>query len=100
MALMGPKGMQALALVNAKRAQYLREGLLASKKAVALFDGPFFNEFAVALPKAAELEKKGFVFGPSLARDYPELKDGWLFAVTEMNDPATLKALVGALEAL
>jgi glycine dehydrogenase subunit 1 len=100
MALMGPKGMQALALVNAKRAAFVREGLLASKKATALFNGPFFNEFAVALPKAAELERKGFVFGPPLAKDYPELKDGWLFAVTEMNDPATLKALVGALEAL
>jgi len=100
MALMGRKGMQALALVNAKRAAFVREGLLASKKAVALFDGPFFNEFALTLPKAAELEKKGFVFGPSLAKDYPELKDGWLFAVTEMNDPATLKALIAATEAL
>ena len=100
MALMGRKGMQALALVNAKRAQWLRERLLATGRVKPLFDGPFFNEFAVALPKAAELERKGFVFGPALAKDYPELKDGWLFAVTEMNDPAALKAIVAATEAL
>ena len=100
MALLGRKGLRELALLNHKRAVFLMEGLTGTKKAKRTFGAPFFNEFTLTLPKAGALEQSGFVFGPALEADYPELKDAYLFAVTEMNEPPELDAIVRSLEGL
>ena len=54
------------------------------------FGGPFFNEFVVAMPRSGQplwkrAERRQILAGVALARDYPELPDALLVAVTEMN---------------
>jgi glycine dehydrogenase subunit 1 len=100
MSLLGRKGLRELAMVNHKRAGFLKEKLTATKNAKSTFGGPVFNEFALTIPKAKQLEQAGFVFGPALEKDYPELKDAHLFTVTEINEPADLHAMVRTLEAI
>jgi glycine dehydrogenase subunit 1 len=46
----------------------------------------------------AELRDRGIVGGYDLARDYPELGDAALFAVTDVHARADIESLVAALE--
>lgn len=64
---------------------------------------PFFKEFVVRLPRSARhvaqrlREQFGIMAGHDLGRDYPELADHMLFAVTEVNTRAGIDALLRAL---
>ena len=87
LASMGRKALRDLAVHNLSKAEYLK-GALRTKGTAPLFDGPTFNEFAVR-PKAAPETateaafKADLLGGYDLGRDYPELKGGYLLAVTE-----------------
>ncbi len=65
---------------------------------------PFFKEFVVRLPgPVAEIntrlrELHGIVGGHDLGRDYPQLRDHMLIAVTEMHTRASIDRLVSALD--
>ena len=89
-----------LALLNYRRARYLREQLAARGVRLA-FASPVFNEFVALVPDAAasfeRARKQGIVAGLRLAADYPELKDGLLLCVTELHSPAQIDRLVAAL---
>ena len=66
------------------------------------FSTPFFNEFSVDCPQAAddirsELQKRNIMGGFDLGRFYGELEDSLMFCVTEMNPIFELQALVEAL---
>ena len=63
----------------------------------------FFKEFVVRLPRpVAEVNKRlreqhGIIGGYDLGRDYPQLRDHMLIAVTEVNTRASIDRLVKAL---
>jgi glycine dehydrogenase subunit 1 len=63
----------------------------------------FFKEFVVRMPRpAAEVSKRlreqhGIIGGYDLGRDYPQLRDHMLIAVTEVNTRASIDQLVKAL---
>jgi glycine dehydrogenase subunit 1 len=65
---------------------------------------PFFKEFVVRLPapvadiNAYLRERHGIVGGYDLGRDYPQLKNHMLIAVTEVNTRAAIDRLVAALD--
>jgi glycine dehydrogenase subunit 1 len=86
--LMGRRGLCELAAHNVELAH---DALTALELAgiPRRFTGKFFNEFVVAVPNPAkalaEAEGAGVLVGLSLARDYPEIADGILVTVTEMN---------------
>ncbi|MEA3401969.1 MAG: aminomethyl-transferring glycine dehydrogenase subunit GcvPA [Armatimonadota bacterium] len=100
LAALGPEGLREVALLSAQSAHYLRE-LIDSSAAPGRprFSGDFVNEFAVQLHRPAdeavrELCERGYLVGPALGREYPELEDCLLLAVTERRTRAEIEALV------
>ncbi len=100
MATLGKSGMRRLAEVNVERAHEAQERLVQEAGLAPLFSGPFFNEFVL---KARGLSQRQSRFiaekiipGISLARWYPELQDGLLTCVTEMNEGEEIEHLVRA----
>jgi glycine dehydrogenase subunit 1 len=67
-------------------------------------DQPFFKEFVVRLPRpVAEVNERlredfGIIGGYDLGRDYPQLRQHMLIAVTEVHPRAAIDRLVGALD--
>jgi len=65
---------------------------------------PFFKEFVVRLPRpTAEVNRRlreefGITGGYDLGRDYPQLRQHMLIAVTEVHTRAAIDRFVGALE--
>ncbi|HUN58942.1 MAG TPA: aminomethyl-transferring glycine dehydrogenase subunit GcvPA [Candidatus Binataceae bacterium] len=94
--LMGRRGLRELA---ARNVELSHEGLkgLELVGIPRRFTGKFFNEFVVAVPNPAkalaEAERAGVLAGLSLARDYPEVADGILVTVTELNTPDEIDRL-------
>ncbi|MBN2553428.1 MAG: aminomethyl-transferring glycine dehydrogenase subunit GcvPA [Spirochaetales bacterium] len=103
LAALGRQGIREVAEQNLQKAHYLHDLLLEATGAKALYDRPFFNEFAVALPgKAAEvlprMEEAGFFAGVELRRLDPAMPEGALLvAVTERR---TRREMDGYVEAL
>jgi glycine dehydrogenase subunit 1 len=88
LAVMGREGLKKVALLSMQKAHYAYQKLSSQGGCSALFSAPFFDEFAVKSPVPVdELNKKllesGIIGGYDLEQDYPELKNGWLVAVTE-----------------
>lgn len=103
MSAMGKQGMQDVANLNVQKAHYARKKLLQISGVEALFDQPFFNEFAVKLPRSVqdlqnELLQKGFLGGYDLSRDYPEYENSLLLAVTEVRSRAEIDDFVSVVE--
>jgi glycine dehydrogenase subunit 1 len=88
LSLLGRRGLRELAERNVELADQAHEALAAANIRTR-FSGPFFNEFALKIPRAANAlrfaEERGILAGLPLAADYPELADNVLMSVTEMN---------------
>ncbi|HVA78211.1 MAG TPA: aminomethyl-transferring glycine dehydrogenase subunit GcvPA [Candidatus Binataceae bacterium] len=97
---MGRKGLRELAERNVELAHAAADAL-AARAIKRRFSGEFFNEFTIAVPRPAvalqAAERKRILAGVALAPDYPELPDGLLIAVTEMNQPAEFAALADSI---
>lgn len=105
MTALGKKGLQQLAKLNLDKAHYARKRLSQVAGVTPLFDRPFFNEFALHLDRpVAEVNRKlleaGIIGGYDLARDYPELENAVLIAVTDMRTREEIDELVRVLEGL
>lgn len=96
MSLLGKEGFKNLSLLNAKLAHYLK-GLI---KKFIVFDSPFFNEFVIKVKNVERIFERGFLIGPALEKDYPDLKDCYLIAVTELNSVKSIERLSRILEEL
>ena len=101
LACLGASGIRDLAQLNHDKAEYLKTNL--KKRGVKIpFESPTFNEFVAELPQhlgnAHErlLEKK-IVAGLSLEAFYPELKNHYLFCVTETKSRDDMDLLVKEL---
>jgi len=93
--LLGPQGLRELAELSVRRAHYLAELLCRIEGVKLLFQKPFFNEFAIETPRPAcevleHLKERGILGGIDLKDACPDLANGILVAVTEMNSPAEL----------
>lgn len=101
LAALGPEGLREVALLSARKAHHLAE-LLAEAGVERRFSGPFLSEFAVRVGGPAdavveELCAQGYLVGPALGGDYPELRDCLLLAVTERRTAEQLEGLAAAL---
>ena len=98
MACLGASGIRDLSRLNHDKAEYLKNRLKAAGCKIP-FPSPSFNEFVVEMPQGFEktyrrlLEKK-IVAGLSLATYYPELKDHYLFCVTETKSREDMDRMV------
>ncbi len=100
LSLLGRQGLRALAERNVELAHQAHD-MLAAAKIRPRFAGPFFNEFVATIPGAASAlraaEARGILAGIPLGPDYPELKDGVLISVTEMNQRRDFERLRDAM---
>ncbi len=102
---LGKEGIKELATQCVTKAHYLADAIAAVKGYSLAWKTPFFNEFAVKCPVAPEkivksLLGKGILAGYPLGKDYPELKDHLLVAVTEKRTKKEMDEFVHGLEVL
>ncbi|MBB6444897.1 aminomethyl-transferring glycine dehydrogenase subunit GcvPA [Bacillus benzoevorans] len=89
MTALGKKGVREMAAANIKKTEYAKQAL-KQKGIQVVFEGPTFNEFVVKLNKSIkeinqDLLKKQIIGGYDLGRNYPELANHMLIAVTELR---------------
>jgi glycine dehydrogenase subunit 1 len=101
MTALGKKGVKEMAIMNIQKAHYAKKQLVEHGFDVP-FTGPFFNEFVVKLNKPVKevnerLFEKGIIGGYDLGRDYPELENYMLVAVTELRTKEEIDMLVKEL---
>jgi glycine dehydrogenase subunit 1 len=102
LSLLGRAGLRQVAELCYHKAHYTAEKISKVKGYSLCFDAPFFHEFAVCCPRPvaeinAHLLEHGFLGGYDLGKDYPELENHMLIAVTEMNTKDEIDALVDVL---
>ena len=97
--LIGKKGIREVALQCLHKAHYLHEKLISTGYFTPMFSGPFFKEFTVKSRMPVKqlnegLLKNGIIGGYDLEKAYPQLKNGWLIAVTEKRTRKEMDELV------
>lgn len=105
MSLMGPKGLQHIALLNHQRTRELKEALATIPGVEIVFQSPFFNEIVVRLKKpAAEvlhaLAVQRIQGGYALEQTYPELSDCLLICATETKSIKDIKFFADTLRSI
>jgi len=99
LSLLGKKGLVEVANQCLQKARYTYNSLLASGVFSPVFAAPFFKEFLVkskvnVSELNANLAANGILGGYDVGREYPELSDGWLVAVTEVRTKAEIDLFV------
>jgi glycine dehydrogenase subunit 1 len=99
LSLMGREGLREAAEQCLQKARYAHDALIATGLFASAFDAAFFREFAVIPKKPVgevndKLLRHGILGGYPLEGDYPEMKNGWLVAVTEKRTKAEIDQLV------
>ena len=88
LSLLGRRGLRELAARNVELAHQAAD-TLAAAGITRRFSAPFFNEFVASIPDPGSAlaagQARGVLAGVPLLREYPELGDGLLISVTEMN---------------
>jgi glycine dehydrogenase subunit 1 len=95
---LGPRGLRDVAMQCAAGARTLMAAL-KEKGISPVFASAVFNEFVVRMDRATrmKLEDKGIAYGIPLASHYPEIEDGVLMAMTEMNTNEDIRCLTDLL---
>ncbi|MCM3669609.1 aminomethyl-transferring glycine dehydrogenase subunit GcvPA [Mesobacillus maritimus] len=98
MTALGKKGVKEMAAANIQKAYYAKQ-VFKQNGFEVVFDGPMFNEFIVKLNKPVKvvnqnLLEKGIIGGYDLGRDYPELEQHMLIAVTELRTKEEIDTFV------
>ena len=99
LSLLGKTGLRRLAEINLARAHDACERLIRQGGLRSCFSGaPFFNEFVLRSNDVDGLLRRcaaaKIAAGVSLRQWYPELPDGLLLCVTEMNEREEIERLV------
>lgn len=102
LSLLGKAGFAELARINAQNAREALRRFAAVPGVRRAFAAPFFNEFCLAIDGGVDaalsrLQDAGILGGLPLARIYPELADGLLVSVTEVNTESQVDAYAKAL---
>jgi glycine dehydrogenase subunit 1 len=98
MTALGKKGVREMAAANLQKAHYAKNAFKEAGFEV-VYEGFSFNEFVVKLNKPVKeinqkLLQKGIIGGYDLGRDYPELANHMLVAVTEQRSQEEIDTLV------
>jgi glycine dehydrogenase subunit 1 len=95
---LGPKGLRDVAMQCAAGARTLMAAL-KEKGINPIFESGVFNEFVVRMDRATcmKLKDKGIAYGIPLKPHYPEIEDGVLMTMTEMNTNEDIRCLTHLL---
>ena len=102
---LGKQGLKEVAELCAQKSHYTYEQIIATGLFSPVFSAPFFKEFVVAYyGDINKLNKRlmdyKIIGGYDIGRDYPELANNWLVAVTEKRTKEQIDDMVGKLVAL
>ena len=102
LSLLGKEGLREMAEQNLAKAHFACGELLKIKGVERAFGGPFFNEFAIKLPRPAQEINRALlrekIIGPlALDAAYPELANHALVCVTETTTRAQVESFASAL---
>ncbi len=102
MSLMGPHGLRQIALISHQNAELLQKKLTAIKGVELVFEGPYFHEFVIRVPRSVEfvlhqLAKSKMQGGFDLSKAYPHLGECLLVCVTETKTAEDIDKFVTAL---
>ena len=96
------KQLKDLAVLNVRKARYLKTQLAGIPGWSPVFSGPVYNEFVMRCPDPAavnaKLQKHGIVGGYALGSDYPELPDALVFCATEMLTKENIDRVIEILK--
>src|SRR5216684_279808 len=100
--LLGKKGLQELAAQNLAKARFALAELEKIPGVRRAFSGPFFNEFAVELPRSVKLVNAALlrekIIGPlPLGGFYADLTKRALFCVTETTPRTEIERMAAAI---
>jgi len=103
MTALGRQGVQEMALLNVQKTQYAKQQIARLDGYEVVYDAPVFNEFVIKTPRPVgdinkALLKDEIIGGFDLSRDYPELAQHMLLAVTELRTKEEIDRLVKRLE--
>jgi glycine dehydrogenase subunit 1 len=103
MSTLGKTGLQEVANLCYQKAHYAASELSKIDGYGLCFTEPFFHEFVLCTPKPASeinqyLLDNGILGGYDLGKDYPDMKNHLLVAVTEMNSKDEIDTLVEILK--
>ena len=103
LATMGKQGLRDVALMNLKRADYLKKKIAAETACKIAFNGCNYNEFTILAPTdACELLKalgeKGILGGIAAKKYFPELDNAVIVNTTEVHTYEELDRFVDALK--
>lgn len=101
MTALGKKGVKEMAISNIQKAHYAKAAFKAKGFEIA-FEGPSFNEFVVKLNAPVKevnkkLLEKGIIGGYDLGRDYSDLNNHMLIAVTELRTKEEIDTFVNEM---
>ncbi|WP_338451655.1 aminomethyl-transferring glycine dehydrogenase subunit GcvPA [Niallia oryzisoli] len=101
MTALGKKGIREMAAANIQKANYAKN-MLKAQGAEIVFEVPTFNEFVVKFSKPVkevnqQLLAKNIIGGYDLGRDFPELANHMLVAVTELRTKDEIDTFVTEL---
>src|SRR5690625_5256624 len=101
MTALGKHGVKEMAILNMQKARYAKSKFKEAGFDI-VFEGPFFNEFVIKLNKDVhsvneQLIEKGYLGGYDLGKDYEELKNHMLVAVTEVRTKEEIDQFVKEL---
>jgi len=96
LSLLGAQGLRDVAIACHQNAKYLQELLIKIPGVKLLFHAPFWDEFAIELPKAAEsviqkMQEHGIQAGIQIKKDFPHYPNALLICVTETKKHDDLK---------
>lgn len=99
LSLLGKQGLKEIAELSLQKAHYTHSQLVKNTGVEEEFSLPFFKEFVVKVPVSldelnSQLLECGIIGGYNLEKDYPELKNCWLIAVTEKRSKEDIDLLV------
>ncbi len=103
LATMGKQGMKEVALMNLKRADYLKNKIEKETPCKVAFKGSNYNEFTILTPGCAchvlkALAEKGILGGIHAKKYYPELENAVIVNTTEIHSYEELDKFVAALK--
>ncbi|MDB2613764.1 aminomethyl-transferring glycine dehydrogenase subunit GcvPA [Chlamydiales bacterium] len=91
----GKEGLKQLALTNFQRASYLKENLIKIEGIESYSSEPFLNEFIVKIDRPLpDFEKEKIIPGLELEPYFPEMKNCYLIAVTELKSKEMLDRFI------
>lgn len=98
--IMGKEGLREAANLCLQKSHYAYNELIKTGKFTPLFSAPFFKEFILTSEEPVhELNKKllksNIIGGYDVEKSYPELKNGYLVAVTEKRTKEEIDFMAG-----